>query len=86
MRNIIERYIMRMTKEDINNFAINKDINLSEEELEFTYNYLKKNYKDILSNPRLFDLNRYQNMYSKENFSKITKVYQEYFNKYSYYL
>ncbi len=86
MNSIIERFISRMTKEDINNFAISKDINLSESELDFTYNFVKKNYKEMLDSPQLFDINRYQNNYTKENFNKIVKVYNEYFNKYSYYL
>ena len=86
MHSIIERYLNRMTKEDINNFAVSKGINLSEDELSFTYNFVKRNYKEMLNNPKLFDINRYKNNFSKENFEKISKVYQEYFNKYSYYL
>lgn len=86
MRGIIERYISRMTKDDINKFALNKNINLSEDELNFTYNFIKKNYHNILENPKLFDINRYRHYYTNENFSKIAKVYQEYFNTYSNYL
>jgi len=86
MFNIIERFILRMTKEDINNFAISKNITLSEEELNFTYDFVKKNYKTFLGNPKLFNLERYQNFYSKENFSKITKVYNEYTKRYANYL
>ena len=37
MFNIIERYIIKMTKEDINNFALSKDIHLSADELNYTY-------------------------------------------------
>lgn len=86
MFNIIERFISKMTKEDIKNFAIKKDINLSEEELNFTFEFVKKNYKNMLTNPKLFNIDRYKNNYSKENFSKITKVYQEYSQRYSNYL
>lgn len=75
-----------MTKEDVQNFALSKNVNLSDSELEFTYSFIKKNYQDMLKNPQLFDLKRYENHYSKENFSKITKVYQEYFQKFSRYL
>ncbi len=75
-----------MTKEDVQNFALSKNVNLSDSELEFTYSFIKKNYQDMLKNPQLFDLNRYESHYSKENFSKITKVYQEYFQKFSRYL
>ena len=86
MFNIIERYINMMTKEDVNNFAIKKNIILSESELDFTYTLFKKNYKTFLQNPKLLDLERYKDNYTKENFSKITKVFQEYFQKYSNYL
>ena len=86
MFNIIERYINILTQDQVNEFALSKNIHLSNEELEFTYNYIKKNYKDILGNPKLFDINRYKDKYTKENFSKITKVYHEYFQRYSNYL
>ena len=86
MYNIIERFIINMKKEDINNFAISKNINLSSEELEFTYNFIKKNYQTMLKNPKLFNIERYRNNYTEENFNKIVKVYQEYFQKYANYL
>lgn len=86
MFNIIESYIKKLKKEDVNKFALSKNIFLTEEELNFTYDFIKKNYKNFFGNPRLFDIDRYQNNYTKENFSKITKVYQEYMQKYSNYL
>ena len=42
MYNIIERYISRLTKDDINNFALSKDIHLSDQELDFTCQNLEK--------------------------------------------
>lgn len=86
MFNIIERYINLMTTDDVRKFATSKNINLNDDEINFTYDFIKKNYKNILANPKLFNLERYKNNYSKENFSKITKVFQEYFQKYSNYL
>ena len=86
MYNIIVRYINNMTKSDINNFALSKGINLEENELEFTYSFIKNNYQNFLKNPKLLDLERYKNKYTKENFDKISKVFQEYFQKYSRYL
>lgn len=82
MYNLIERYINKMNIEDINNFAKSKNINLSNEELSFTYNFIKKNYQDMLKNPQVFSLDRYKNNYSIENYNKINKVYEEYKNKY----
>lgn len=86
MYNIIVRYIKNLTKENVNNFALSKGINLSTDELDFTYSFIKNNYETFLNNPKLLDLERYKNKYTKENFEKISKVFQEYFQKYSHYL
>lgn len=82
MFNLVERYINNMNINDVNRFATSKNINLSEDELTFTYNFIKKNYKDFFKNPQVFSLDRYKDNYSKENFIKIDKVYKEYKNKY----
>ena len=74
MFNLIEKYIMKLTKDDINNFALKKNITLSEDELDFTYSFIKKNYQEMLKNPHLFDIDRYQNKYHGDNFNKIKKV------------
>ena len=86
MFTIIERYINNMSKDDVNNFAISKNIYLSESELDYTYDFIKKNYKSMLQNPKLFNINRYRSNFSEENFNKINKVFQEYFQKYANYL
>ena len=43
---LIERYINNMSIHDLNNLAISKGIGLSKDELEFSYNYIKKNLPD----------------------------------------
>ena len=64
MFNIIESFIKKLTKEDINKFALSKNIVLEPKELDFTFDFVKKNYKDFFSNPKLFNIDRYQNNYS----------------------
>ncbi len=86
MYNIIERFIQKMTKEDVNNFAISKNINLSSDELDYIYEFIKKNYQTMLQNPKLFNIERYRSHFSEENFPKINKVLQEYMQKYGNYL
>ncbi|MEG0794213.1 MAG: hypothetical protein RSG95_00260 [Bacilli bacterium] len=86
MYNIIERYMAKLTIEDINNFAITKNANLSEDELKFTYEFLKKNWKEIIKNPNIFNIDRYKDKYSKENFVKIKQLYLDYFNKFAAFL
>lgn len=82
MYNIIERYMNMLKKEDVNNFAIKKNVFLSESELDFTYEFLKKNWQDILKNPNVFDINRYKNQFSEDNFYKVKKIFDEYYQKF----
>lgn len=86
MYNLIEKYIKNMTISDVKNFALKKGANLSENELNFTFNFIKTNYQNILKNPSLLDLERYKNKYTKENYEKLVKVFNEYSQKYSRYL
>lgn len=76
----------KLTQEDIKNFAISKNINLSENELEFTYNFIKKNWEQVLNNPKLLNLDRYQKEFSPENFVKIKKLFNEYSARYQAFL
>ena len=76
----------KLKLEDISNFATNKGINLSENELIFTYEFIKKNWESILGNPKLFNIDRYKSNYTQDNFIKIKKIYKEYLQKYSNYL
>lgn len=82
MFNIIGAYINRLTKEDVRNFSLSKGANFSEEEINFTYDFIKKNWKDVLKNPSIFDIDRYKGHYSNENFLKIKQVFNEYLQKF----
>ncbi len=86
MYNIIERYIKNLSKEQVNNFALKNNVNLSGLELDFLYVFIKKNYKEILANPNLLNLDRYKTKFSEENFIKIKKLFNEYLSKYGSYL
>lgn len=76
--NIIDLYIKNLRKEDIKYFANKNDINLSNEELDFTYIFIKENYKEAIDNKDSFDLSKYKNKFSEENFIKIEKLIQKY--------
>lgn len=83
---LIDRYINNMSIYDLNNLAISKGIDLNTEELSFSYDFIKKNWKNVLSNYNLFDFDKYKDMYSEENFIKIKKLIKEYTIKYGNYL
>lgn len=86
MYNLIKRYIERLTRDDVNNFAISKNINLSSEELDFTYTFIKKNWEQVIKNPKLLNLERYKDKYNPDNFIKIKKLFNEYSARYQAFL
>ena len=78
--------MQNLNQDQVNNFAISKDIHLNEEELSFTYDFVKKNWEKILGNPKLLNLDRYKEKFSEENFVKINKLFKEYSIKYQGFL
>ena len=86
MFGMIDNFMKGITKEAVNKFAKSKNVFLDDDELTFTYVFVKKNYKEMLKNPSLFKIDRYKNKYKGNNFEKIKKVYIEYFSKYQRFL
>lgn len=83
---LIERFINRLTLEQVNNFAIKNNLYLSDNEALFVYDFVKKNWQFILSNHGNIDIDRYKEKFSEENFIKIKKLVKEYALKYANYL
>ena len=86
MYNIIERYMNKISKTDVDNFARKNNIFLNEEELEFTYIFVKKNWQTVIANPTALNLDRYRDKFSEENLVKIKKLFKEYSTRYKNYL
>ena len=63
---IVKRYVDNMSIHDLNNLAISKGIGLSKDELEFSYNYIKKNWKNVISNYNLFDIDKYKDKFKED--------------------
>ncbi len=82
MYNMIARVMNNLTKEEVNNFALSKNINLTNEELTFTYDFVKKNWEQVINNPKLLNLDRFKDKFSPENFTKIEKLFNEYSARY----
>ena len=80
---MIKNYVMKMTKEDCQNFAIKNNISLNDEELDFVYNFIKKNYNELLINPNI-DLSKFKKHFTDENYIKINKLLIELKQKYAY--
>ena len=86
MYNLVKRYMDNLTKEQVLNFAQKNQIFLSQEELDFTYTFVKKNWEMIFRNPNLLKLERYKDKFSEENFIKIKKLFVLYYQKYGHLL
>ena len=74
----IEKYISNLTIEELYQQALKQGIHLSEEELNFSFNFIKENYQEILKNPANFDFQNYAGYYSEENFNKINNLINSY--------
>ena len=86
MNSIISKYMQSLTKEQVKDFAIENHVFLSEDELSFTYDFVKKNWQEVLRNPNGLHLERYQDHFSPENFQKIQQLIPMYLKKYARFL
>ena len=78
---LIEEYVNRMKKEDINNFALKQGIILDDNELNIIYNYIKDNYKTILyGNPKEILLEIKEKV-KPLTYSKIENLYMKFKDK-----
>ena len=84
MFQLIKNYIDKMTIFDLDNIAKKNDIFFSKEELEYTYNFLKRNFEALYANPNL-DLSRIKSHFSEENYTKLQKKLFDFKTKYSDY-
>ena len=79
----IERYIQKIKKDDIYNFAYSEGINLTLEELDTLYTYLKTYHKQFLrnKNTRLSLLNELKSKVSSKVSNKLDELYNTYKDK-----
>lgn len=79
----IERYIDKIKKEDIYNYAIKEGITISNQELDTLYTYLKNYYKTFLRNKdtRINILNELKSKVSIKVSKKLDELYYLYKDK-----
>ena len=85
MFQLIKNYVSTLTKDKVLEIALKNDIHLSENELDFIYRFIKKNYEALYANPNI-DLSKYKQYLSDENYVKIMKLVSDYKIKYASYL
>lgn len=79
---LIERYIQKIKKEDIYNYALSQGITLKQKELDTIYYYLKNYYRFFLNNPSIRQqlLTEIKNKVEPNTASKIDELYNQYKN------
>lgn len=86
MKYLIKGYVDKLSINDINTFLINNNIYLDENELSFSYKFIKENWDKIISSPNMINLDSYKINFKNENFVKLNNLYKEYYTKYHKYL
>ena len=74
---LIYKYIERIKKEDIANYSLSQNINLTTNELDIIYDYIKNKTNEILNNPsKLID--EIKDKVSINVYNKIVELYDKY--------
>ena len=85
MKNLIKNYIDKLSTNDLKEFALKNNINLTDNEFEYLLNLAKENFEDILVNEDKY-LNLVKNNINEKEFDKIKKLFIYYKNRYKGYL
>ena len=83
MNIIIKKYLDKITIDDMTKFLKKHDINLSQEENNYLFNYIKNNLETILYGNPFKDI---KPNISESNLLKLSELYNYYKKKYYNYL
>ena len=75
---IIQKYIEKLTKQDIINYTKKQNINLTQKEIDIIYYYIKNKYKDFLNGNHETILKELKQKVSPKTY----KILEEYYKKY----
>ena len=74
---LIYKYIERIKKEDIANYSLSQNINLTTNELDIIYDYIKNKTNEILNNPSQL-IDEIKDKVSINVYNKIFELYDKY--------
>lgn len=77
-RNMIRKYISKLDRNTINNFALKNKIKLTTDELEIIYNSIKNDYEEFLSSDFYKYMEQYKKKLSENVYNKIVELYEKY--------
>ena len=77
-KNLIKKYALNITKEDILKFGESEGVNINNNELNTIYNIIKNNQDEILEGNFYEFINNYKNIFNPILFNKIIEKYEKY--------
>lgn len=78
---IIGEYVNKLTEKDIKNYALKKNINLTNEETQIIYVYIKNYWKVFYKGEPNELFTELKEKLNKKTYDEIVKLYKEYKNK-----
>ena len=85
LESIVKKYTKNITKENIIEFSLKQNVNLTDYEVDIIYDQIKNNIDNILKNPE-DELLKIKDKLSNTTYLKIEELYMFYKNKYQDYL
>lgn len=79
--NLIKKYVKKLNKEDIINFASKENIKLTTNELEIIYDSIKTRWEEIYENG-IKVINEYKNKLNTVTYNKLIELYNKYKKNY----
>lgn len=86
IKKIINNKINNLTLEELKKLAINNNIDLNNQELNYIYNIIKKDWNNFLYKDPNPILQNIKNNINQESYNKLYTLYIYYKNKYQNYL
>lgn len=86
MNYIIEKYIARITLNNINDFALKNNIILSEKEQKIFYNIVKNHWQELINGNDEEIIQYLKSELDENKFSSVITLYELYKEKYKNYL
>ncbi|MBE6158167.1 MAG: DUF2624 family protein [Firmicutes bacterium] len=80
-KELIKKYIKNLTPQDIKNYALSLDVNLTNEEVNIIFNFLLQYYEELL-NKNTKVLEKLKPYLRDDLYNKIIILYEEKKNKY----
>ena len=85
MKSLLKNYIEKLSLDELREFGMKHDINISNEEYQFILDLVQGNFEDLLQNENKY-LSIVEQKINSEEFNKIKALYSKYKEKYKGYL